>query len=77
MLGNEALTTRTYVVNMVMFVYLFAIAMGTRRGYLHRAFGGGEENKSCLFVGQVCNAYFYFSVAGTFLYLGFDGAHAL
>lgn len=27
MLGNEALTTRTYVVNMVMFVYLFAIAM--------------------------------------------------
>lgn len=27
MLGNEALTTRTYVVNIVMFVYLFAIAM--------------------------------------------------
>lgn len=27
MLGNEALATRTYVVNMVMFVYLFAIAM--------------------------------------------------
>ena len=27
MMGNEALTTRTYVVNMVMFVYLFAIAM--------------------------------------------------
>lgn len=27
MLGNEALTARTYVVNMVMFVYLFAIAM--------------------------------------------------
>lgn len=27
MLGNEALTTRTYVVNMVMFVYLFTIAM--------------------------------------------------
>jgi putative MATE family efflux protein len=27
MLGNEALATRTYVVNIVMFVYLFAIAM--------------------------------------------------
>ncbi|EJX05881.1 Na+ driven multidrug efflux pump [gut metagenome] len=27
LLGNEALTTRTYVVNIVMFVYLFAIAM--------------------------------------------------
>lgn len=27
MLGNEALTTRTYVVNTVMFVYLFTIAM--------------------------------------------------
>lgn len=27
LLGNEALTTRTYIVNIVMFVYLFAIAM--------------------------------------------------
>ena len=76
MLGNEALTTRTYVVNMVMFVYLFAIAMA-QGGAICIGHLVGEENKSCLFVGQVCNAYFYFSIAGTFLYLGFDGAHAL
>jgi len=36
MLGTEALATRTYTVNIVMFVYLFAICMAQERRHLHR-----------------------------------------
>ena len=61
-LGNNALATRTYTVNIVMFVYLFAIAM---------AQGGGTEQDTCsLSARQVRHAYFHSRVPHTIMYMG-------
>ncbi len=68
-LGNNALATRTYTVNIVMFVYLFAIH-GTRRSYQHRALGRAKENPRRLSAGKVRYATFYTCIARSFMRMG-------
>lgn len=52
MLGNEALTTRTYVVNIVMFVYLFAIAMAQSGAICIGHLVGGKKVRAAYLLGK-------------------------
>ncbi len=54
MLGVEALATRTYCVNIIMFVYLFYIH-GTGRCYLYRTSDRGEETPCSISAWEICD----------------------
>lgn len=54
MLGVEALATRTYCVNIIMFAYLFSISMA-QGGDMHRASDRGEETAGGFPDGEICN----------------------
>ena len=75
MLGNEALATRTYVVNIVMFVYLFAIAMAQGGAICIGHLVGERKIHAAYLLGKYVMSYFYFGFFGFILYLGFDGAY--
>ena len=68
-LGNNALATRTYSVNIVMFVYLFAIAMARRR-HQYRTPGRTKENTCSLSVREICHATVHSGITCPFVYLG-------
>ena len=73
MLGNNALATRTYTVNIVMFVYLFAIAMA-QGGAI--SIGHLVGQRTCRIpVGEICHAAFYPGIVGPVVYLGGFGSY--
>ena len=53
MLGNEYLTARVYVMNIVIIGYIFFVDRASYF-YLYRQFGGREEEASRLFIELVC-----------------------
>lgn len=70
MLGNNALATRTYSVNIIMFVLSVCHCNGSGRSNQHRASGRTKENTCSLFTGKICNAAFHTGFARSFMYLG-------
>lgn len=55
MLGVEALATRTYCVNIIMFVYLFSISMAQGGAICIGHLIWGKETSCCFSAGKVCD----------------------
>ena len=54
MLGNEALTARTYAMNIIMFTYLFSMALGQGGGICIGHLIGERKNRAALALGRFC-----------------------
>ncbi len=54
MLGNEALAARTYVVNIVVFSFIFALALGQSGAICVGQLVGGGHNRAARFLGIYC-----------------------
>lgn len=54
MLGNEALTARTYAMNIIMFTYLFSMSLGQGGGICIGHLIGEHKNRAALILGRYC-----------------------